>query len=155
MKGAPFDVSAGHRWFAVELNNFAWDLVEADQPSPEQVERMLHAAHGACFHWLVVGGPIQHMRAQCLLATAYAKAALPEAAVRHAERCLALGDDPATADQTPFDRATAHGCASAAYRLAGRRADAAREYQAALHSAVSFQDAEETATFERLYPAPT
>ena len=39
---------------------------------------MIHAAHGACFHWLAAGDLLNHLRAQCLLATAYAKAGLAE-----------------------------------------------------------------------------
>ena len=51
---------------------------------------------------------LNHLRAQCLIATAYAKASLAEAAVRHAEKCLALGA-AAGERQAPFDRAMAHG----------------------------------------------
>jgi hypothetical protein len=34
------------------------------------LERMIHAAHAACFHWLQVGSLLNHLRAECLLATA-------------------------------------------------------------------------------------
>ena len=30
MTQPPFDVQRAHRWFAVELNNLAWEIVEAD-----------------------------------------------------------------------------------------------------------------------------
>src|SRR5687768_7578725 len=90
MAEAPFDVARAHRWFAVELNNVAWELVEARERSTADAERMIHAAHGACFHWLQVGDLLNHLRAQCLITTAYLKAGIAEAAVRHATHCLEL-----------------------------------------------------------------
>lgn len=153
MSEAPFDVKRAHRWFAVELNNAAWDLVDAERRSPQEVERMIHAAHGACFHWLQVGDLLSHLRAQCLLATAYARAGLAEPALRHADRCLSLSAE-AGDRQTAFDRATAHGCASAAYLLAGRVDAAKAEHQIATVVAEGFTDLSEAPLFAKLYPAP-
>ena len=113
---------------------------------------MIHAAHGACYHWLQVGDVLNRLRGQCLLATAYAKAGLPEAALRHAERCLALSRQAGDA-QTTFDRATAHGCASGAYAAAGR-ADEARRQGVLASEAAERLDADERQVVARLYPAP-
>jgi hypothetical protein len=153
MTAPPFDVKLAHRWFAVELNNLAWDVVETEVISPPDVERMIHAAHAACFHWLEVGDGLNHLRAQCLLATAYAKAGLAESAVRHAERCLSLSAEAGTR-QTAFDQATSHACAAAAYKLAGRLSDARSEYQNPLAAAAKFDDAGDMKVFEKLYPSP-
>jgi hypothetical protein len=153
MTEAPFDPARAHRWFAVELNNLAWGLVEADNRSAADTERMIHAAHGACFHWLEAGAPLNHLRAQCLLATAYATAGVPEAAVRHAERCLALSRE-AGDTQTAFDRATAHGCASVAYCAVGRMDEARAQYELARSFASGFDDPSEHVIFDRLCPAP-
>ncbi len=152
MTTPPFDIARAHRWFAVELNNLAWDLVEAEALSPADVERMIHAAHGACFHWSEAGNPLNHLRAQCLLATAYAKAGIAESAVRHAERCLSLSAEAAE-QQTDFDRATAHGCASLAYQIAGRVDEARAEHQRAAAAAAAFKDDSELKLFQQLYPA--
>lgn len=150
----PFDLPRAHRWFAIELNNLAWGLVESESRSPADVERMIHAAHGACFHWLEVGTPLNHLRAQCLLATAYAKVELAEAAVRHAERCLELSREVGDA-QTAFDRATAHGCASVAYGLAGRLGEARKQHELARSSASGLEDPADRDVVDRLYPTPT
>lgn len=152
MTEPPIDVATGHRYFAVELNNLAWDLLEAAERSPADEARMLHAAHGACFHWLEVGTALHHQRAQCLLATAYVAAGKAEAAVRHGEQCVALSRE--VPDQTPFDLATAHGCASAAYAAAGRIDEARAEHALARAAADTFDDASERTLFDRLYPAP-
>ncbi len=149
----PFDVQVAHRWFAVQLNNLAWDLVEEKHLSQTRLERLIHAAHAACFHWLEAGNLLNHLRAQCLLATAYAKAGLSEPAIRHAEKCLALslaaGDS-----QTAFDRATAHGCASTAFALAGQRERAKTEYTAAKSAADALGDAADRDVLHKFYPAP-
>lgn len=152
MANPPFDLQRAHLWFAVELNNFAWDQLENPARSLEQQERMIHAAHGACFHWLQVGDLLNHLRAQCLLATTYAAAGLGEAAVRHAERCLQLSAE-AGERQTPFDRTTAHGCASNAYYCVGQVAQAREHHARAEASAASLVEADEREMYARLYPA--
>jgi hypothetical protein len=152
MPEPPFDLAKAHRWFAIELNNLAWDLLENESRSAEDAERMVHAAHASVHHWLQVGTALNHQRGQCLLATAYAAAQLPEAAVRHAERCLALSRQNG-AEQTPFDLATAYGSAAQAYAAMGNQAKAqalyskSREYVAALDSA-------DQAVFSKLYAEP-
>ena len=153
MADAPFEVPRAHRWFAVELNNLAWDLVEAPQRSADEIERMIHAAHGACFHWMQVGTLLNHLRAECLLATAYAVAGLREGAIWHAERCLALSHE-AGDTQTPFDRATAHGAAANAFAVANRPNDSRDQYRLAKAVADTFTDADDLKVFEKLYPPP-
>lgn len=153
MATPPFDIKIAHRWFAVELNNLAWDLAEAGQRSPADTERMIHAAHGACFHWLQVGDLLNHLRAQCLLANAYARAGLAEPVIRHAERCVALSTE-AGKQQTAFDRATAHGCAALAYAVAGQIDKARAQHTLARSAAEAFDDPSEMPTFQRLFPAP-
>ena len=153
MTAPPLDVPQAHRWFAIELNNEAWGLVEAPELSQADAERMIHAAHGARYHWLQVGDRLNDLRAQCLLATAYAKARLAEPAVRHAEKCLQLSEDVGE-KQSAFDRATAHGCAAAAYKLANRVEEACAAYKRAVAAAERFEDAGDRPVFDQLYPAP-
>lgn len=153
MAAPPFDVKIAQRWFAVEFNNRAWDLVESPQPlTPAQTDEMIHAAHAACVHWLAVGNALNHLRAECLLATVYAKAGLPESAVRHAEIILALSRE-AGETQTAFDRASVHGAAALAYRLAHRPEEAQRQYALALAATTKFDDPSELPVFQKLYPA--
>lgn len=150
MAEPPFDLAQAQRWFAVEFNNLAWELVEAAERTAVDEERMIHAAHAACLHWLAAGNLVNQLRAQCLLATAYARANLPESAVRHAERSLALSAE-AGITQTPFDRATTHGCAATAYRLAGRSAAAREQFRLARGAAEQLTDPDDLALFTRLY----
>ena len=148
-----FDTTVAQRWFAVECNNLAWDLLEATDHSPDDTERMIHAAHAALFHWESVGKPVNTLRGYCLLATAYACAENGPEAVRYADKCLALSDTVGES-QTPFDRATACGCASRAYAIAGNL-DRARDYYAqAVAVVATFADADDRPVFDRFYPAP-
>lgn len=152
MADAPFDIRVAHRWFAVELNNLAWDLVETKDRSQQDTQRMIDAAHAACFHWLQVGTSLNHQRAQCLSASAYAAAGCAEAAMRHAQHCLKLSEENG-ATQTAFDRATAHGCAASALALAGQMDEAQEHHRLAREVAAACDHPDEPEVFARLYPA--
>jgi hypothetical protein len=110
-----FAVGRAHRWFAVECNNRAWDLVEKSDRTVEETERMIHAAHAALWHWRKVGTEINHLRARCLLATAYLAANDCDTAVRYADQCVELSEQLGDA-QTTFDRAMVYGSASRAHQ---------------------------------------
>ncbi len=153
MHEPPIDLPRAHHWFAVEFNNEAWRLIEAERRSAEEVERLIHLAHASTLHWLEAGGPVNHLRGQVLLATAYAAAGDGAAAVRHAERCLTLSQQVGD-EQTAFDRATAHGCAANAYALVDRPDEARMQHELARQAAARFDHPSETEVFEKLYPAP-
>lgn len=152
MPEPPFELPKAHRWFAIELNNLAWDLIENGSRSAEDTDRMIHAAHASVYHWLQVGTPLNHQRGHCLLATAYAAANLPEAAARHADRCLALSGENGQ-EQTSFDLATAFGCAARAYAGLKKQDKAVQFYATALNHAGGL-DQDDRAVFSQLYPAP-
>lgn len=62
MTDETFDVNKAHKWFAIECNNQAWDLVETKERTAEQVEEMIHLAHAARFHWKEVGTDLNLLR---------------------------------------------------------------------------------------------
>jgi hypothetical protein len=90
MPEPPFDESAAHRWFAVELNNTTWDWLEAGNYNAQSAEPIVHAAHASCYHWLQVGGAANHARAECLVANVLAAIGDGSGAIRHARRCVGL-----------------------------------------------------------------
>ena len=144
-----FDLEKAHRWFAVEFNNRAWDLVEKDGRSADETQEMLDAAHAAAIHWKAVGTPLNEQRAENLLATAYLKAGRTESALRHAQRCLALSEQNA-GSESPFDRATAFGCAARAHELAGDVNEAER-LLALADAAAEKLEADDRPVFYKLY----
>ncbi|MBI1345313.1 hypothetical protein GC163_03405 [bacterium] len=115
MSASTFDTTVAHRWFAIECNNAAWDLIEAPSLSPEEELRMLDLAHAAHWHWGQVGTAINQQRALCLLSTAYLWVRDPAAAARYARACQQITESQPDG-LTPFDRAAALGCESAAAR---------------------------------------
>lgn len=154
MPAAPFDEPTAHRWFAVEFNNQAWELVERSEISPDEVDAMVHLAHATCIHWLSVGSIVNQVRGQSLLATVYSKAGFGEAAVRHAEKCIQLSE-VADDQTTPFDRAVVHGAAANAYACRGDFVRAREQHLIAMAAAKGIEDSDDLALLGRLYPPPT
>lgn len=149
----PLELPLAHRWFAVEANNRAWDLVEAESRTPDEQAGMISAAHTAAFHWAAVGKPINALRAECLLSMAYLRAGVAERALHHARRC----QEAATAKPegiSPFDEATALAGLAAAERASGNVARADELHAAALALVPTFQHADEADVFGKLYPSP-
>ena len=112
-----FSPNEAHRWFAVEMNNQAWDLLESDSRTDQDNEVLRNTAHAAWRHWWEVGTSINQQRAECLLAQVHAELGESESAAHHAR--LALGDSAADSMQ-PFDWAFTHDAASRAFGLLGK-----------------------------------
>ena len=149
MSEPTFDLAKAHLWFAIECNNQAWDLVENASRTADETQQMIHLAHASVLHWQAVGTAVNRQRGENLLATVYVAAGDATAAVRHAERCLSLSVQNAK-DESPFDRATALGCAAKAHALAGDTAQADRLRTLAKTAAAALDD-EEREVFEKLY----
>ena len=66
------DVATWLRRFAVESNNRAWQLSEAEARSSAEDQEMLEAAHAAAYHWRKVGTAVHAARADMLLAHVHA-----------------------------------------------------------------------------------
>ena len=123
MDEVPFDVAKVHRWFAVELNNRAWDLLESGKWTDEEAEVMLHGAHASCYHWLQIGRVENHARALCLIANVYAALGLGSDALRHAQHCVGLVEENAD-ELADWDQAFAHDCLARAQAADGQAGEA-------------------------------
>jgi len=84
----PEEIQKNHRWFAVECNNRAWDLVVKVERSPAESRELLLAAHAAAFHWSKAGTPLNDMRAEVLLAHVLALLGQATEALRYAGQVL-------------------------------------------------------------------
>ena len=110
------------RWFAVELNNQTWDLIDnglSDESPLADQDRALYGAYAAAYHWLQAGTVANHGRAEYLIATVAAVTGRLPTAREHAARLqqLIAGHQAAFAD---WDRASA---AEVVARVAARSAD--------------------------------
>jgi len=150
MSEPPFDLQRAHRWFAVEFNNEAWELVEKPQRSPEETRRMLHLAHAAALHWSAVGKPINAERAECLLATAYTAAGRLDTATLHLELALMLSDNGCE-DETPFDRAALLACAANIYQRTADDAEGPRYARLAREAVEALTEADDRTVIAKLY----
>jgi hypothetical protein len=110
-----------NRWFAVELNNSTWDLIDnglsQDSPRAEQ-EQALYAAYASTYHWMQAGNVANHGRGEHLIATVAIATGQLDVAGPHADRYAELiaAHPAAFAD---WDRAFA---AEAIARVAARQA---------------------------------
>lgn len=82
-----------HRWFAVELNNGTWDVLDAglsvQSPRQEQ-EQALYAAYASTYHWMQAGNVANHGRGEYTIASVAAATQLVDVAGRHLARYLEL-----------------------------------------------------------------
>lgn len=90
MPAPSFDVAQTHRYFAIECNNAAWDWLESDKRTVDDIADAIHTAEAAYFHWDAVGQLVNRLRAAYLLANVYAVAQQPENATRACQLCDAL-----------------------------------------------------------------
>ncbi|MFN0019032.1 MAG: hypothetical protein ACKVP0_12280 [Pirellulaceae bacterium] len=68
MADAPFDLAKAQRWFAIECNNAAWELLDKPGRTADETERLLHVAHASVHHWLAAGNAMNQLRGVVLLA---------------------------------------------------------------------------------------
>lgn len=145
-----------HRWFAVELNNGTWDLLDAglSEHSPRaEREQALYAAYASTYHWMQAGNVANHGRGEYLIAAVATATGLPDAAARHAARYAELIErfPSAFAD---WDRAfAAEGLARAAARAGAADAQELEGRARRLAEAV-LEPAERQVCLDRLAAAP-
>jgi hypothetical protein len=105
-----------HRKSAVDAFNLTWDLLDKDNRTADEDDRMVHAAHASRFHWGEIGTPLEWERGEWQISRVYAVLKRPEAAIRHAQKCLALCEGNAIGD---FDLAFAYEGLARAHAVAG------------------------------------
>lgn len=144
MTPSPEEVARWHRWFAVELNNHAWELLEQAERNAATDRELLAAAHGARFHWYQVGDAANLARADYLVSRAHAALAHATLALEYAERSLAIAEDHALG---PWDRACGHEAVARAASLLGDGVRADRAAELARRAAADIVDEEDRRYF--------
>ncbi|MBN2549047.1 MAG: hypothetical protein JXB15_07820 [Anaerolineales bacterium] len=94
-----------HRYFAIEGNNGAWDLISKKDRTPSENQEMLNLAYAAAFHWSKIGTPVNTARAEITLAHVHALQRHGALAITYAQRCLDFFENQESAD---WDIAFAH-----------------------------------------------
>lgn len=93
------------RAFARQTNQLVWSLLADEERSPEADDHMLDAAHASAYHWSVVGGDVEAVRAQWLISHVNAVLGRPVAATHHAALALSICERAGLGD---FDLAYAY-----------------------------------------------
>ncbi|GAB1640517.1 MerR family transcriptional regulator [Krasilnikovia sp. MM14-A1259] len=128
------------RQLAVDLFNGVWRLLEREDRTVEDDDRMLHMAHASRYHWGEIGAPVNRSRGEWQCSRVYAVLERGEPALHHARRGL----DICTAhDIKDWDLAYAYEALARAAAVAGDRS-AAREWtEQALAAAEEIADPED------------
>jgi DNA-binding transcriptional MerR regulator len=110
------------RQLAVDLFNGVWRLMETEDRTPAQDDRMLHMAHASRYHWEQVGTPANLARGEWLCSRVYAVLGRGEPALHHARRVRDICEEHGIGD---WDLAFAHEALARAHAVAGDREAAA------------------------------
>lgn len=81
------------RWFGVQLNNAAWDVIDGGDVavmSEEEAERLLYSAYASTYHWMQVGTVANRARGEHLISRTALHVGRHDLALHHADRCLTL-----------------------------------------------------------------
>lgn len=81
------------RALAVDLFNETWTLLETEDRTHDQDERMIHAAHASRYHWEQVGGPGQLAVGDWQISRVYSALGRAEPAEHHAREALACAQE--------------------------------------------------------------
>ncbi len=82
------------RALAARLFNDVWSLLEREERTDADSDRMVHMAHASRFHWDAVGGDQERAVGEWQVSRVYATLGRGEPAVHHARRCVALAASP-------------------------------------------------------------
>jgi hypothetical protein len=134
------------RRLAVDLFNEVWRLMERDDRTVADDDRMLHAAHASRHHWGEIGGPENLARGEWQISRVYTVLGRAEPALHHARRCLDICVEHGIGD---WDLAYAHEALARAHQAAGDRELAIASRRDAERAAQDIADAEDREHLER------
>jgi DNA-binding transcriptional MerR regulator len=125
------------RQLAVDLFNGVWRLMETEDRSPAQDDRMLHMAHASRYHWEQAGTAVNLARGEWLCSRVYAVLGRPESARHHARRVLEICEENGITD---WDLAFAYEALARSAAVAGDQAAKERHLADARRAAEHIRD---------------
>ncbi|MFQ5919799.1 MAG: hypothetical protein ACE5I4_07130 [Thermoplasmata archaeon] len=135
-----YTVDESHRRFAADLFNLTWDLLDKEDRSAREDERMVHAAHASRFHWGEIGEPVNLAVGEWQIARVHSTLGQPRAALRHAMRSLEIIEENGISG---FHRASAYEGVARAHSAAGDSWEAKRYILLARQEGEKITDDEE------------
>ena len=127
---------------AAQLFNDAWRLMELQERTRDDDDRMIHTAHAARYHWgqVPTATPAHLARGEWQISRVYAVLGRAEPALHHARRVLDLCQENGIAD---WDLAFAYEALARACAVAGDAGQARRYTDQALAAAGDIAEDEE------------
>lgn len=126
-----------HKKFAIETFNQTWDLMDNQDKSQAEIDRMIHAAHTSRYHWEYVGEAVNLARGEWQISRVYATLKRDEPCLYHAERCLKITLEN---DLKDFDLAFAYEAMARACDLAEDAVERAKYLTLAEEAGAKIQD---------------
>ncbi len=105
-----------HKRSAVNLFNLVWNLLDKQDRSKQDDDKMVHAVHASRFHWGEIGTPLEFERGEWQISRVYSVLKRPQSALFHARRCLEICQEHDIGD---FDIAFAYEAMARAHAVAG------------------------------------
>jgi DNA-binding transcriptional MerR regulator len=123
-----------HRRLGAAMFNGTWDLMEKEDRTPDDDDRMVHMTHASAHHWRQVGKPENFVRSEWQCSRVYAVLRRPEPCRHHAQRALDICTEHGIAD---WDLAFCHEALARAHAIAGDTEAARAEVERALAVAIA------------------
>ena len=120
-----------------DFYNLTWELLDKTERTPEEQDRMIHAAHASRCLWGLFGEPVNLARGEWQISRVYCVLGRAEPALYHARRSLEICRQHNIGD---FDLAFAFEGMARASALAGSHADAATHIAEAKKAADGIPD---------------
>jgi DNA-binding transcriptional MerR regulator len=105
-----------HRRLGAALFNGTWELMEKEDRTAEDDDRMVHMAHASCHHWRQVGTAAHFVRGEWQCSRVYAVLRRAEPCRHHAQRAFDICTDAGIGD---WDLAFCHEALARAHAIAG------------------------------------
>jgi DNA-binding transcriptional MerR regulator len=134
------DVAGDERQLAADLFNGVWRLLEKEDRSVEDDDRMLHMAHASRYHWGQVGDPVNRSRGEWQCSRVYSVLGRTEPALYHARRGLEICQAHGIGD---WDLAFAYESLARAHAVAGDKDEARSWTEQALAAAEDIAEDED------------
>jgi DNA-binding transcriptional MerR regulator len=116
LSGTPAPPAGDERKLAAQLFNDTWALLEKEDRTPAEDDRMLHMAHASRFHWDNAGDDQHRATGEWQVSRVYATLSRAEPALFHARRALDYASRPGVDD---WLAASAHEGLARAQAVAG------------------------------------
>jgi len=117
-----------HKKMAVDLFNLTWELLDKQDRTSEESEKMILTSYSSAYHWSVIGEPVNLQRGHWLVSRVYIALERAMPAFYNARRCLNLTEANNIGD---FDAAFANEAMARAYAVLGNKVESAKYYELA------------------------